>query len=523
MAMKTAVMVVHGISPRARYSIQDEFAAQLAAHLNRPEKEWGFAPPANATGPWKADLFFPPIAMWNPPPERIRPTAVRVHRDTDPDPETPSSPVIDVFEAYWSPIDKNQTNALAVLGWMLKSLFVPANTSAKLYSGFGKVSFDVCYLATAMLLAVAFLYGTVFFGVRAYDTLAAFSTLGRAIGALAVGIVGAYLVVQGLVAGYHLFRQRGLLLADAWQAARRVIISVIALALGLVLIRASDVLISPGHSARVIESFWMLLAAAGCLRGLVAIGSDFLVNRLGDIQIYTTRNENSKFFALRAQIMQAAENVLLDLLRSTDDKGSPFYDRIFVAGHSLGSTVSLDALLRLHEMAEEQGLTEKQWRRLRGFITLGTALEKTKFFFDVQEPTISASTEQWRDDLYGHLFTDDFDALKGGSGADRGIYWANYWYFTDIVANEIDSYRSYVTPHERLWKAPAIDRATSLADKAKGLMPLVCQNARLASKFPLHVWVHGDYFAADTFWFSGLDVSRPKRPYHGVLEMLLSA
>ena len=87
----------------------------------------------------------------------------------------------------------------------------------------------------------------------------------------------------------------------------------------------------------------------------------------------------------------------------------------------------MDALLNIHEMYSEGGLTEEQWLRLRALVTFGPALEKTKFFFDVKRPTVSASADHWRSDVYGKLFTKDFAILSANERTrDSGIFWANY-------------------------------------------------------------------------------------------------
>ncbi|MBV8338818.1 MAG: hypothetical protein JO343_02615 [Candidatus Eremiobacteraeota bacterium] len=200
-----------------------------------------------------------------------------------------------------------------------------------------------------------------------------------------------------------------------------------------------------------------------------------------------------------------------------------------VVAHSLGSTISMDALLNLHNLVEEGGLESDQWRRIRAFVSLGTALEKTKFFFDAQNPGLSASYQQWRSDLYGHLFTSDFHALQRDNSAANpltvGIYWANYWYYTDIVSNAIDSYRSDVQPGHALSALEPSPLQDAFSPAALEKMNVVAQNARLGSRFavpnPLHIWVHSDYFGDDEFWRSGND--KVGTPYHGLLEILLTA
>jgi hypothetical protein len=255
------------------------------------------------------------------------------------------------------------------------------------------------------------------------------------------------------------------------------------------------------------------------LRSAWALLTGFFVNFLGDVQIYCTHDENARFYQMRKQIVNTVESVILQVLRATvgvvetrrvvpaeffvepEASVDPLYDRVYIAGHSLGSTISVDALLNIHDLYREKGLGASAWRRIRALITFGTAVEKTKFFFDVRKPTVSFSPDYWRDDVYGDLFSDDVGVLDRDDNS-HGIYWANYWYFTDIVANEVDSYRRPGGPHD----APVSGAP-------------VCANARLGSAFaPWHPWVHSDYLGDDRFWQSGND--KYKRRYVGVREVL---
>jgi hypothetical protein len=80
------------------------------------------------------------------------------------------------------------------------------------------------------------------------------------------------------------------------------------------------------------------------------------------------------------------------------------------------------------------------------------------------------------------------------------IFWANYWYEHDIVANEIITYR----------------RADP---ESAGDSRIICQNARLADRFPNHIWVHSDYLVDQNFWNGTCDDGTQVT---GVLAMLVS-
>jgi hypothetical protein len=176
-----------------------------------------------------------------------------------------------------------------------------------------------------------------------------------------------------------------------------------------------------------------------------------------------------------------------------------------VLAHSLGSTIALDAMLRLWNLRREGDVLEDEWKRIRGFVSFGTALEKTKFFFEAMHPSHSQRFEQWRNDLYGALFTADRRSLDYPS-ASRGIYWLNCWYFSDVIADAISSYRSFVLPGETATAANRLraaigDEARKLGRRVVGR--LAAENRRRFGKFlPWHPVTHEDYLNDRWFWLA---------------------
>jgi pimeloyl-ACP methyl ester carboxylesterase len=231
----------------------------------------------------------------------------------------------------------------------------------------------------------------------------------------------------------------------------------------------------------------LLLVVALLVRTAIALAKGFFVNRLGDIQIYTTADSNSEHFDLHDRILWVVEETLRDVLATTEG-GRPYYDRVHILAHSLGSTIAMDALIRIRHSVEAGTLESGTWNRIKSLVTFGTALEKTRFFFSVRNATLSQSFEQWRDDIYGRLFTCDPSVLtsrgKRGPSAPHRIFWANYWYFRDIVANEICTYR-------------ATEPGETNAREA------ICYNVRLRERgrsVLSRPWVHSDYLGDKGFW-----------------------
>lgn len=479
--VRTAVVVVHGVCPHPRYEIQDEFAAGLCDELNA-RRHLGAS--------WNMGVQWPTISGGEPAADKVRASALRVYADAGQD-------TFDVFEGYWSPIDKNQTTPFKVLSWLLRSLFAPLNGYARIWASPWKTLFDIGYLSCALLLVAVALSACVFFLYRSWSSYAglAGTPFGanifgwRSLVVLTLAIVGSYtgwnfvfsMVMTVLRMLRHEVTER-----THWRAYFLAGLLVVTMLSFL----AIDVWFPLKLPPDPVYGAWpalYLASAAGALKAAIALTQGFLVNFLGDVQIYCTQDENARFFELREKIRTAVESVILQVMND------PQYDRIFIAAHSLGSTIAMDSLIHIHEIAEESAEFSPLWRRLRGLITFGTALEKTRFFFDVRNPSFSASYSAWRDDVYGHLFTDSPAVLRSDNrGEDAvGIYWSNYWYFHDLVANEIASYRSTVAA------------GTSTARSVRVPLRTICANVRLASRLTgllRHPWIHGDYLRDKEFW-----------------------
>jgi hypothetical protein len=252
-------------------------------------------------------------------------------------------------------------------------------------------------------------------------------------------------------------------------------------------------------------AIWFVLSV-GLFLGGRSILQSFVVNFFGDVQIYTTRDENNTFYKARVAMLALVSGVLIQVCSKVACDGMP-YDRVFLFGHSLGSSIAMDAIIQFYQECQQGARDWDDFLRLCGFVTFGTALEKTKYFFDVENPSPSASYEQWRNDAYGALFTPELNDLdQSRKSLDTGIFWANYWYFLDPVCNEIESYRSYLLPGDEPRNAQAIRAQIQDASKSLGkgqayIPRLVCldQSRWHFFSFP-EVIPHGDYLHDEHFW-----------------------
>jgi hypothetical protein len=524
-----AIVGVHGISPQQQYAFQDQLATGLLGYLNALEQD------ARSNLKWIATPYWPRVSPGEKNPV-LKPSALRLHRNDELDPETPHGRVYDVYEGYWSPLSKGKTNIASLLAWLLRCTFLATSSTARIPASWAKLRWDVGYLLGALsialvCLALAFTVGTfawgqflVLFGVatepRPLFDFAAFAAVALHpldelkklpwLGWVQLGldVVLSYLAYQlyvvtrtrvqthartvelrrdGTKGGR--FEQQTI---DAEDFQRRM--AILFGAVVVLLLVLDIVLLEVVHHTGIVPVLWhgvWLLAAIALFQKARSIADFVVEDVLGDVQVYCTHDANSAFFSIRQQIIEAVTKAALGALKAVDRAGGerPLYEKIHVAGHSLGSTVALDVLIRVRQFVEEGSVAPDEWARIRSFTTFGTALEKTRFLLDVRNPTVSAAQQQWKNDTYGRFFTLERSALAGAGNAD-GIFWSNHWYFNDIVSNGIVSYRSDVYP------GPSFAWAAATSDHA------ICEDNQIANARPLWEFVHGDYIGDPLFWNS---------------------
>jgi len=477
--MKSAVIIVHGIGPIDRYQIQDQFAGELRDALNtetddeRRQRFGGDLP--TRIGQWHSDVIWPPVPRGEKL-EGVRPSAVRVHCDNY-GRDVPGEPVIDVFEGYWSPADKGQTNAYSVLAWLMRSIFSPVADTRVAAPG-RKTTYDLVLTVMVAVLVPLLTIATLWAAYSAYQVMP-----GGVVPpwvALIIGLFGGYLVAQGLSRLVPLFFVPG-----TGRSYKRPVILVV---LGFTIVAAT----AGFEGGEFFDKLWRLvwlLATATSARLLLSVMNDFLVGYIGDIQIWATHNENQRFYMLREKILEIVGDLVLAVLRTKEGMvNRPLYDRVYLVGHSLGCSILMDVIVDLHRLMMEGGLDAADWTKLRCFVTYGSALEKTHYLLGAARPVVSKQAGEFKADLYARLFSADPAAMTAGDGVNRRppMFWANYWYFTDVVANAIASYGS-----ARSVDDPVPDPGVHYT----------CLNAQLASP-PGNVWPHSFYLSDRKLWHS---------------------
>lgn len=510
-ARSVAVVCVHGVASHPRYEFQDQVSALLCDHLNES---------CGTPDAWVVDVVNPGNVLHHGGEEPL-PTISRVHRRDDKDPRSPESSSFDVIEAYWSPISKGGTNWLWVVNWILKVVFVPLNTTASYDATWQKQFFDYGYIGGALALAFALFLislGAVWQSfvrvltvtgliknTNANDIINTLNTTANVPGFvpikigiwLFVGIIGGFLIGQALSAIWKLFVQRRALRHNPKAIWHRVVAIVVLVALGGACISAMAFAKFPnGVLGWQGVLFLIVIFVAFQLGYALLIG--FMVGFFGDVQIYTTRDENdSRFYGMRDRILDVTVEAMMRAI-SPQLNGGRRYDRVIILAHSLGATIAMDALTRLYQLSLQGAVTREEFDRIRAFVTAGSSLEKTRYFFDVSGATPTASFEHWRNDAYGSIFTCNPRVLDRPNG--HGVFWANYWYFQDPLCNEIRSYR-----------ADASDATPGHA---------ICWNERGHKHMTLTHWLlHSDYLNDPWFWQSS---ERSAQTHLGILDIITS-
>lgn len=419
--------------------------------------------------------------------------ARRTGQEAAPEPAPPSAPavppgrvyrvtsgeaIVDVYEAYWAPLTTGLTSFLGIVWWLLVNTFVPSRLvrlpgRKTLYD----VTFASVFLFTAAVVYY-FLFGALLLtthevldvlgkatpplladrpsfdprsgadtAVRSFGHLltlswnapwtielgaAGLGSLSRALSPVTLGwllltVLGIYCLFQFLFRIVELIgdlldpRERaGLLGAPA----RLIGHLAIAAAFGYAYVVAESG-VTPTFFAYGTIYVVFQLAYLGLKK--------YFVDYIGDIEVYVTRDSKSSRFAAREAVRERAIGAIKAALTSTER-----YDEVVVLGHSLGSVIGLDAIRELRREAGRTALAPEHYDRLVSFVTFGSPLEKTRFFFQRTSPD---DPGQWTE------FLAEIQQIFKQDGETRRIYWTNFWYFADVVANSLDTYNGEGMPN----------------------------------------------------------------------------
>ena len=222
---------------------------------------------------------------------------------------------------------------------------------------------------------------------------------------------------------------------------RRILFLYLPLAYALVgLIRWSGSHLASNWFGKAATLDWKVIGAA-----LISFPLTYVLTKyVADVAVYTTADAKSKNFEARTKILNGSTEALASLLKEKE------YDRVVLAGHSLGSVIAYDTIDELLTSAtatgdtHEQGIALDDLKKLAGLVTFGCPLDKIYYFFRTHVGPAQAIRAQLLSML--HPFR------KKPSGRDYGDFkftysipelpltWLNVWSPVDPVSGKLHFY-----------------------------------------------------------------------------------
>ena len=174
-------------------------------------------------------------------------------------------------------------------------------------------------------------------------------------------------------------------------------------------------------SPLVVLAVWSVMAL------LVAGLQTFLIEYVGDVAIYVSAHTVSRFQETRDAIQRASLAVAEAVYGMHAEDGPRYrYDRVVVAGHSLGSVVAYDTLNALIRRRPELDAS----RRTALLLTFGSPLDKTAFIFRNQRSEDSDVREGLAQAVQPMISED----------RARPARWVNLWSRNDPISGSLEYY-----------------------------------------------------------------------------------
>lgn len=351
-------------------------------------------------------------------------------------------------EAYWAPLAAGSLTALRVLWWLLRSLPRPVAVLASPWATHPR-------LRRAHLLHLWTRRRTAGRGWDTEDLEALFAVYDVFAGPRGERSGGSdfasFLAAVAAAAPDPATAGRRQDLARAWRrhGLERETLAAIApatvvLALGLLVgglaLTVGRLVLDPTSGAVALR----VLAAAVLVVGLGAAGR-FLGRYLGDVVLWTTYEETDERYRRRTAILRTAVEALDAAL------GDPACQRILVIGHSLGSSIALDALLdvgrrvRSGAAAPETPAALGKIDKIDTLISLGSPVDKVHHFFE-SSPDGTARYRRTVEQVRGDLGTEPFTRADGSTR----IRWVNVWDRGDVISGSIETANARQRPDLRV-------------------------------------------------------------------------
>ncbi|MBI1799259.1 MAG: hypothetical protein HYR73_06195 [Candidatus Eisenbacteria bacterium] len=203
----------------------------------------------------------------------------------------------------------------------------------------------------------------------------------------------------------------------------------------------------PLASAAALDTRWTLFAWGAWIAAFgVSLGARwFLVEYVGDVAAYISSHTVSKFWDVRHQIHELSMEVARAVYGARVAR-EHLYDRVVVAGHSLGSVVAYDMLNNLILEDRLKGLPYDAAHRTEMLFTFGSPLEKTAYLFRTQRPHRAEVREALAATVQPMI----------QSYVSRRRFWVNLFSPNDWTGGELRFYDAEQPPEGGTWRVENI-------------------------------------------------------------------
>jgi hypothetical protein len=162
-----------------------------------------------------------------------------------------------------------------------------------------------------------------------------------------------------------------------------------------------------------------------------------LVQYVGDVAAYVASNKVDRFDELRQKLKTLAHDSAAAVYMAKAPASNAFeYEKVAIVGHSLGSVIAYDTLNRLLDDDSLAGGTPAVAKvgvlqRTSVFLTFGSPLDKTAFFFSI----LGKNTRHIREQLAAVV-----QPLIENEACRQAIRWINIYSRNDIISGRLTFY-----------------------------------------------------------------------------------
>jgi hypothetical protein len=185
------------------------------------------------------------------------------------------------------------------------------------------------------------------------------------------------------------------------------------------------------------EKLWTALRLIGwyLLVAEIFLARYFLIEYAGDVAAYISPYKASKFEDIRDKIQAIGLDVAKVIYGFGNTTIVPNYQRVVIAGHSLGSVLAYDTLNAVINLDLTSGTPGSKHvvERTRKLITFGSPLDKTAFLFRNQSNHVKDPLREQMASAFQPLIL-DYAVFR------KPHFWTNLWSPLDVVSGSLDYY-----------------------------------------------------------------------------------